>query len=1068
MAQILETIGGEDLDDLLNGEDAEGGSSPHLEIVLYGFEILLKLCESVDESKAINRDASTVPYCVLFSEIILKDASNVRLILEYFVAPDFYLKYYSVQLIKRILKNVPEKARLVIVQSQGISKILGLLEEQKKIVLRNDAVMLLLLLLEVDDYDKTVAALGPKKDIKDDVFILNLNEEERTIDIQKILVFENSFEKILEILSQEIQDDQIPLDSQKDFADQPEAENVIILDCLQVVVGLLANNASTQVYFKETNCLAQLLKLFKSFKATHPSLSYRSMTLFLNIFVWYPALVIDDTDILCTLIEGLGNDHKPSRNFYRWRSSLMAFLLTIARAPTSNAFFAKLTELKVGPDPLLHWLFKTSLDDRELPDCFSLVSLYMEKTSDATFIGTITKDYLVEEFWQGLPKKDSVSKYLIVLQYLSLGCCKNQLLYEQLLQNEKSDRKGDEQDLLGYIFCLVTELSSMGGSKKSSKASALADFQIAQLQEHLFLVLFCLTQSSTFVLAEFFKDHFASRNVQFFLDSLRQLSTRLDAAAFRSQVSSALPFFAVAGFVNIMYHADTANSQYFTREKLLNLSKVHHVFMGEILKDPQVTLNFPFIEDTIISFRRRTLATLTGALSFTPSDPSHGPSKSKESSNASIGFPDEVPSLSKSQCMPNTNVEEKAKAHQAAHSIPGPPLVESSTVQTGGSFFQPSNANSGISCNEDPNTPSFPMKPTYPEPSNVVAASLTSIQMPGSNVSPEPHQQLTNDTPTAAPFASQAFTGSTNNPESVSMVHNQPVLSGPCSLRPNEMSERGHVSPVPASIKLVSPAIPPLQLSPAKASTEPHKREAREELLMTTKNGPHIPVSSHANSFEASAVLHDSHAPPVSHHLPTSTAIIDPSSATLENVYQSPKLQFLQPSAIQQCQPLAATSLNGDLVMPPLSPPPPPPLMHINQGTMRRTSPPFTGTKRVYHENLFNVNQPMINDPPYVVLTNTLIPPMMTMFNGRNQEENHHASSSSSLLIDGNQSQIIQQRQRQNFVNNSHLQQQQQQQQLSASSAYGQMTSSLMHEEKVRGNLSNKPQQFFVPNQQRQ
>lgn len=65
-------------------------------------------------------------------------------------------------------------------------------------------------------------------------------------DVQKIIAFENAFDRIFNII-----DVEGGVDS-----------GIIVQDCLQLLTNLLASNASNQVLFRETGFVPRLYKLF--------------------------------------------------------------------------------------------------------------------------------------------------------------------------------------------------------------------------------------------------------------------------------------------------------------------------------------------------------------------------------------------------------------------------------------------------------------------------------------------------------------------------------------------------------------------------------------------------------------------------------------------------------------------------------------------------------------------------------------------------------------------------------------------------------------------------------------
>jgi hypothetical protein len=85
-----------------------------------------------------------------------------------------------------------------------------------------------------------------KYPFKKDGLLLLINLTENNADIQKIVAFENAFERLFVIILQE----------------GAVEGGIIVQDCLQLMHNLLKYNSSNQNLFRETNCIKQVPKLF--------------------------------------------------------------------------------------------------------------------------------------------------------------------------------------------------------------------------------------------------------------------------------------------------------------------------------------------------------------------------------------------------------------------------------------------------------------------------------------------------------------------------------------------------------------------------------------------------------------------------------------------------------------------------------------------------------------------------------------------------------------------------------------------------------------------------------------
>ncbi|KAI8053072.1 p115 like vesicle tethering protein, partial [Syncephalis plumigaleata] len=152
-----------------------------------------------------------------FTDEIVKDTSSVSAILDTLQDNDFYVRYTSLQLLNTLLLNRPQRLQeCVLVSAMGISRLMDMLDEHREVI-RNEALLLLITLTEAN------------------------------ADIQKIVVFENAFDRLLAIVAQEggIQG------------------GIVVQDCLQLVHNLLRYNISNQNYFRETGGIQKAANLLK-------------------------------------------------------------------------------------------------------------------------------------------------------------------------------------------------------------------------------------------------------------------------------------------------------------------------------------------------------------------------------------------------------------------------------------------------------------------------------------------------------------------------------------------------------------------------------------------------------------------------------------------------------------------------------------------------------------------------------------------------------------------------------------------------------------------------------------
>lgn len=150
---------------------------------------------------------------VAFTEIFVKDTSHVSLLLAILEENDHQVKYYTIKLLTLCMQNCPAQLQeCFLTTPQGISRIMDHLSVNVEEVIRNE------------------------------VLLLVIEMTASNVQIQKIVAFENAFEKLFEII-----------------ADEKGCEGgIIVEDCLTMAINLLQGNESNQSYFRETGCVSKL------------------------------------------------------------------------------------------------------------------------------------------------------------------------------------------------------------------------------------------------------------------------------------------------------------------------------------------------------------------------------------------------------------------------------------------------------------------------------------------------------------------------------------------------------------------------------------------------------------------------------------------------------------------------------------------------------------------------------------------------------------------------------------------------------------------------------------------
>lgn len=186
------------------------------EIVGYAVESLWSVTEI--GRLGSGEDRSSRPE-IQFSEVIVRSQENITLLLSLLEEFDFSVRRPATVLLWVLLQNKrTEMQENILVIPMGISRIMDLLADGREVI-RNDAILLL-----------GELTTGNKQ-------------------IQKILAFENAFDRLLAIIYNEGYSD----------------GGIVVEDCTNVLLNLLKGNNSNQSYFRETNLINQLVPFF-SFK----------------------------------------------------------------------------------------------------------------------------------------------------------------------------------------------------------------------------------------------------------------------------------------------------------------------------------------------------------------------------------------------------------------------------------------------------------------------------------------------------------------------------------------------------------------------------------------------------------------------------------------------------------------------------------------------------------------------------------------------------------------------------------------------------------------------------------
>ncbi|RZC68152.1 hypothetical protein C5167_031407 [Papaver somniferum] len=150
------------------------------------------------------------------SDLLSREEENISLLLSLLSEEDFYVRYYTLQLLTALLTHSQNRLQEAILTiPRGITRLMDMLMDRE--VIRNEALLLL-------------------------TYLTREAEE-----IQKILVFEGALEKIFSIIKEEGGSD----------------GGVVVQDCLELLNNLLRYSASNQILLRETMGFEHITSILK-------------------------------------------------------------------------------------------------------------------------------------------------------------------------------------------------------------------------------------------------------------------------------------------------------------------------------------------------------------------------------------------------------------------------------------------------------------------------------------------------------------------------------------------------------------------------------------------------------------------------------------------------------------------------------------------------------------------------------------------------------------------------------------------------------------------------------------
>ncbi|KAA0198422.1 hypothetical protein HAZT_HAZT006511 [Hyalella azteca] len=189
------------------------------ELVNYALETLISITSPEPFEEEIEESGSAEACRGLgqqFTEIVTKKTENIALFLELLDEFDFKVRFPTIKLLSNLLENRARGVQDGVLQvPRGVSKLMDLLSDNREVI-RNHMLLVL----------------------------TNLTRGNPTL--QKIVVFENVYDIIFEIIREEGYSE----------------GSVVVEDCLELLVTLLKSSPPNQTLLREGNHVAQLTSFF--------------------------------------------------------------------------------------------------------------------------------------------------------------------------------------------------------------------------------------------------------------------------------------------------------------------------------------------------------------------------------------------------------------------------------------------------------------------------------------------------------------------------------------------------------------------------------------------------------------------------------------------------------------------------------------------------------------------------------------------------------------------------------------------------------------------------------------
>lgn len=216
-------VGAQGMPALLQVLETDGADC---EIIGYALDTLCNVTAVAEHDAEVDDPLVADDVGEQFTEMLIKTPANVNTVLRYVEEFDFRVRWPAIKLLAALLANRPKDIQqIVLVSPMAVSKLMDLLGDTRDVI-RNDALLLLVQLVRGNG------------------------------NLQKIVAFENAFDRLFEVIAEEG-------GAVGTACGHGGHGSIVVEDCLVLMLTLLQNNASNQQFFKEGSYIQRLAPMFR-------------------------------------------------------------------------------------------------------------------------------------------------------------------------------------------------------------------------------------------------------------------------------------------------------------------------------------------------------------------------------------------------------------------------------------------------------------------------------------------------------------------------------------------------------------------------------------------------------------------------------------------------------------------------------------------------------------------------------------------------------------------------------------------------------------------------------------